>query len=143
MLIGLAGINIFYLCFSGEKNRSVFKSKDLRCSQEWFENSWKKMEARPDIIKLISSANKTNSETTKSNDNVSDLSSEENRDFEGDLLASLNWNWSTTKKRHRGLICKNNSLGTAETRKHDRFTTGCKFTRGQKASPLTSLVMSR
>ncbi|XP_076892037.1 uncharacterized protein LOC143543652 [Bidens hawaiensis] len=138
-----------HVYFPGEKNRSVFESKDLRYSQEWLENIWKKMESRPDIIKLISNANKTNSETTKSNDNVSDLSSEENRDFEADLLASLNWNWSTTKKRHKGHICKNNSLGTVETRKRDGFTksvsgkTGCKFTSSQKASPLTSLVMSR
>ncbi|XP_076951225.1 uncharacterized protein LOC143624466 [Bidens hawaiensis] len=138
-----------HVYFPGEKNRSVFESKDLRYSQEWFENSWKKMEARPDIINLISREIKTISETTKSNDNVSDLSSEENRDFEADLLASLNWNWSTAKKRQRGHICKNKSLGTVETRKPDGFTMsvsgkmGCKLTRGQKASPLTNLVMSR
>ncbi|XP_076906339.1 uncharacterized protein LOC143562416 [Bidens hawaiensis] len=141
--------DIIHVYFPGEKNRSVFESKDLRYSQEWFENSWKRMKARPDIANLISHATKTNSETTKSNDNVSDLSSEENRDFEVDLLANLNWNWSTTKKRHRGHICKNNSLGTVETRKRDGFTMsvsakkGCKFTRGRNASPLTSLVMSR
>ncbi|KAL8249729.1 hypothetical protein R6Q59_006597 [Mikania micrantha] len=88
-----------HVYFPGEKNRSILECKDLRYSQEWLEDRWKKMEARPDILGLISRATETNSETTKSNDNVSSLSSEESRHFEVNLPANLTWTWSTKKRR--------------------------------------------
>ncbi|KAI3818308.1 hypothetical protein L1987_12112 [Smallanthus sonchifolius] len=129
--------------FPGEKDRSVFGCKDLRYSQEWLGDSWKKMEDRPDLLGLISCSTKTNLEATKSNDNVSSLSSEENRDFEVDLLASLTWNWST-KKRHSRHLCKNNNLVAVGRRKRDSYPMPvCKFTCARVASPLTRLVMSR
>ncbi|KAL9997704.1 putative DNA (cytosine-5-)-methyltransferase [Helianthus debilis subsp. tardiflorus] len=135
-----------HVYFPGEKNRLIFGCKDLRYSQEWLGDSWKKMKDRPDVLHLISCATETKSETTKSNDNVSGLSSEEDRDFAVDLLANLNWNWST-KKRHSRSICRDKSLVAVGTRKRDSFPitisvkSGCKFTCARVASPLTGLVM--
>ncbi|KAI3731617.1 hypothetical protein L1987_62806 [Smallanthus sonchifolius] len=137
-----------HVYFPGEKDRSIMECKDLRYSQEWLGGDWKKMEDRPDFIGLISCSAKTISETTKSNDNVSSLSSEENRDFEVDLLASLTWNWST-KKRHSRHPCKTNNLVAVGTRKRDIYPmpvsvkVDCKFTCARVASPLTRLVMAR
>ncbi|KAK9074490.1 hypothetical protein SSX86_007088 [Deinandra increscens subsp. villosa] len=136
-----------HVYFPGEKNRSVLGCKDLRYSQEWLDDGWKKMEARPDILGLIPCATKTDSgTTTKSNDNISGVSTEENKDYKVDLLASLNWNW-TIKKHRAGNLCTNKNLVADGTRKCVDFPTAkvdCQFACGARvASPLTSLVMSR
>lgn len=140
-----------HVYFPGEKQRSIFGCKDLRYSEEWLGDRWKQMKSRPDLLGSISCATETNSQTTKSHDNVSSLTgtihdkelssgpkdnplenSVVGRDFEGvdheDFLSHLNWNWSA-KKRHgrnpsRRLqrdASNSNDLVAVETRKRDRL----------------------
>ncbi|KAJ9563701.1 hypothetical protein OSB04_008861 [Centaurea solstitialis] len=140
-----------HVYFPGEKRRSILGCKDLRYSEEWLGDRWKQMESRPDLLGLIPCANETNSQTTKSHDNVSGLTgavhdkelssgpkdeSLENkvvgRDFEvvghEDFLSHLNWKWSTKKRHGRNLphrlqrdASKANDLVAVETRKCDRL----------------------
>lgn len=111
-----------HVYFPGEKQRSILGCKDLRYSEEWLGDRWKQMKSRPDLLGSISCTTETNSQTTKSHDNVSSLTgtihdkeltsgpkddSLENsvvgRDFEvvdhEAFLSHLNWKWSA-KKRH-------------------------------------------
>ena len=137
----------FYLYFiSGERQRSILGCKDLRYSEEWLGDGWKQMKSRPDLLGSISCANETNSQTTKSHDNISGLTgtihdkerssgpkddSLENRvvgrDFEvvghEDFRTHLNWKWSAKKRHGRNpsqRLQNANHLVAVETKKLDR-----------------------
>ncbi|KAI3497896.1 hypothetical protein L2E82_13864 [Cichorium intybus] len=137
--------NKIHVYFPWEKKRLIFGCKDLRFSQEWFGGEWKRIKNRKDLVALISS----DTQTTKSHDNVSGLTDHkgQNGDFEvmgcyskEDLIANLKWDWSTKKRMQR--------LSTLKTRNHGGFVMdheNFKFICDSSpfCPPLRSLVMSR
>ncbi|KAI3720010.1 hypothetical protein L6452_20917 [Arctium lappa] len=140
-----------HVYFPGEKQRSIMGCKDLRYSEEWLGDRWKQMKSRPDLLGSISCATETNSQTTKSHDNLSSLTgtihdkelssglkdnplenSVVGRDFEvvdhEAFLTHLNWKWSAKKRHGRNPshrlqhdASNANDLVAAETRKRDRL----------------------
>ncbi|KAJ9708156.1 hypothetical protein PVL29_000291 [Vitis rotundifolia] len=57
-----------HVYFPGEKQELVFCRSDLRHSEEWYENSWKHMKERPDLVTSILSGRESKHFVSKSSD---------------------------------------------------------------------------
>lgn len=55
-----------HVYFPGEKQELVFGRSDLRHSEEWYENSWKHMKERPDLVTSILSGRESKHVVSKS-----------------------------------------------------------------------------
>ncbi|KAL9246175.1 hypothetical protein vseg_019744 [Gypsophila vaccaria] len=158
----------FRVYFLGEKREAVFYGSDLRHSQEWMENTWRKLSERPDVAASILYDLDCDSEQPKENSSghvngktkvVPDLSKD-------DFLSQLKW--KTLGKRRRscfsvqklyprsGRVSSERTLSHrtikvrkegSETSKVDndkcKYASESPFSPSVKPPPLTSLLMSR